>query len=188
MTLIVGTSYYTLIVGIPLLVQYTHISSSCTMDIPHSEACLTLPRYKRCNECNRAYRRELSQRNKPKKRSIYYDLLCDSCNDKPQKDYCDKCITKYTSFKSQKCRSEKKRKLDNENQIQSNQPNLTECSGSGRTGSSCSGSNIIGNFGSGSKKQSIYADILCITCQNKPTKEYCPDCRRNYTNARSRNY
>ena len=81
------------------------------MDIPHSEACLILPKYKKCKECYRAYRRELSQCNKPKKRSIYYDLLCDSCNDKPHRDYCDECVTKYNTFKSQKCRSEKNRNL-----------------------------------------------------------------------------
>ena len=147
-----------------------------------------------------------------RKRSIYSDILCSNCKDKKSKEFCEKCRVNYSCAKSNKSYNAKKLKSVPENRqtvqsvfvgeninqsnqpnqtnsthlAQSNQPNPTnqthpDCGGSGNGNN---GGSEIG--GSNGKKRSIYADLLCTICQNKPRKDYCSECLSNYNNAKAK--
>ena len=147
-----------------------------------------------------------------RKRSIYSDILCINCKDKKPKEFCTKCKVNYIRAKTKKNYYANKHKSVPENRptsqsvfvkeninqnnqpnqtnsthlAQSNQPNPTnqthpDCGGSGNGNNGGSG---VG--GSNDRKRSIYAELLCIICQNKPHKDYCSECLSNYNNAKNK--
>ena len=159
------------------------------MEIIHTDFCYNSAVKNRCNDCKRKYYRDLYYKNKtPKKQSIYSNILCIDCKDKTTKDFCHECGLKYDCAKNAK--SVKKRRLPVESDpTQSNRPNPTDLI---RLDYGSSIDNVNDSNGSGVaddcvvKKKSIYADLLCITCQYKTRKEYCSECEAKYNLAKKR--
>ena len=83
---------------------------------------LSLPIIKRCQECFKSYRREISARNILRKKdikritrndvlgkkSVYHAILCKKCVTRNINDYCNDCKPKYKRAKSKKCYQSRK--------------------------------------------------------------------------------
>ena len=130
--------------------------------------------------------------------SKYANVLCNLCQNKATKEYCDVCLPKYNNAKNKIYYANKQKK--------SQQPSIANSSGS------LSDSNInselnpnisdgIVNGGSNdsqndssdsvdicSKKRSIYADFLCDSCQFKKKYEYCDKCKPIYKSVQNKSH
>ena len=127
-----------------------------------------------------------------KKRSIYSNLLCDLCKDKTHKLFCNGCKLKYKRACHNKSYQKNGKKVKNN---QTNQPNLLNHDSSNSVISTGveneENENEVVNSANASSadnkngKLSIYADLFCALCKNKPHKEICPGCKSKYTCATS---
>ena len=118
---------------------------------------------------------------------MYSHLLCAKCVGKTYKEYCKDCIKVNRGARKAKWYSAKKKNkaIAQTDTVQLNQPNST-MQDSDESGD-CNDNNGIVGSDSIVKKRSIYADLFCITCQQKPLKEICQKCMKKYNSAKSIN-